>query len=135
MEKSNYKYNTDKDLLDDFIKSFKPFFDSYTINKKAFLLQCINFVIIIFIINVIIGNSIDKIFFVDLDDEGFLTTKLFIYLVLIIIAGMLKDSKFIKWQTIFEMSYHLTKEWFKRFIFILVVATALKCVYNNYQKE
>ncbi|MFA6184495.1 MAG: hypothetical protein WC682_05385 [Parcubacteria group bacterium] len=119
---NSYKYNDDKDIAKDVFCSFgnylEPLYKSYQISKKTFILQVVNLVLVFILVNFLL----DRFFALCLKSiNGSAVVGLRILLSIVILSAVsaFKENKALRWQTLFDMGYELTKKWLFRFVFLV----------------
>lgn len=128
-KESGYKYQTDKDISKELFESFNdylhPLFKSFRADKKTFIIQAVNFVFAFILSYFILGR------FLDLSIKGILGSrgvgmKIVLLLTIICIASSFKKNKIMRWQTLFEMSFALTKKYLIRFSMAIAILYGIK---------
>ncbi len=117
--KKDYKYSCDKEVFSDIIfnlsKYFKPFFDSYRLCKKTFVLQCINLVLTVYLLSILL-DGFTSFLITTSKNSSLEGTKIILVLLLMILTKAWKSNKVFDWHTIFDMKKEYTKKHLKRLI-------------------
>ncbi len=125
-----YKYKNDKDLLADFSKQlkahFQPFFISYNTDRKVFVIQCLNLVLLIIAVNFFLSwtNGLTDSFLDSAKGSARATLRIVLVVFLVILVSALASltsSKAWQWQTLFKMNFEYALKWLKRFIAFNIV--------------
>ncbi len=136
MNKNNlYKYQSDKDLKNELFLNLseylKPFFNSFRRERKTFIIQLINFSLIIAIIYCFLGKIVEKILSIINNGDSVILKLLFIAFGIIFLSA-LKENKTFRWQTLFSMDYKFSVLWLKRIIVICLVCYTIKYFKYDY---
>lgn len=137
-ESKKYKYDSDKQIFKELFVSFddyfKPLFKSFGICKKTFILQVVNFVLVFTLIYLIFGNIFDKIIS-QINGSALYGMKLLLLLLVICVISAFQENRVLRWQTLFETTYILTKKYFYRILFIICCVYLGKELYGKRNQE
>ncbi len=113
--KNRYKYSNHGELwtemMSSFLSYFKPFFNSFLIKKKTFVLQIINLVLVFVLLNLFLGGFLDRVITRITEDDS-VGLKILLLIMVVGSLSAIKANKVLRWQTLFELNHKLTKQCF-----------------------
>ena len=115
-DEGKYKYNSHGeilfDLFDNFYDQFNPFFRSFATSKYTFILQTINLTLVFLFLKLLSDSFLTNLIG-ELDGSRVFSMEIFLLVLVVIFVSTLKSNKVLRWQTLFEMSQKMTKQYFK----------------------
>ena len=132
-EQDQYKYQSDKDIIKDCLKSFdgyfNVFFKSFKIDKKAFVFQASNLVLVFVLINFFVAPLINMLLG-GIKGASMVGLRIFLLLISVMFISLVSKNSVFKWQTLFEMDYKMAKKYFFRFIVLNLMFYGGKKLYK-----
>lgn len=132
--RKGYKYNSDKDIVDDLFVSFydyfEPFFNSFKTSPKTFIIQIANLALVLTFLNLTLGQFYAKIIG-HLSGSATIGMQLFLIVLSVVAVSALKKNSVLRWQTLFDTGYAITVKYLKRLIVINIVSYGLNYIYEQ----
>ncbi len=123
-DQKKYKYESDeqifKELFVGFDDFFKPIFESFSISKKTFVLQVVNFILIFYWFYLLLGDAPDRLL-TKINGSGVLGMRLLLLVVVVCGISLITKNKILRWQTLFMTKYELTQSYFWRILFLVAL--------------